>query len=104
MDYLYFEYSPVEFLPVLGSVGDGNIFIIALYKGIEKPASCAADTFLRDFVDEIVPYCLDGIEIHTKIYKFEFFFSGRCSSKKLHFQDEIAYWVSQLPEMHSPMY
>lgn len=64
-----FRSSPVEFWSILGSVGDGGIFIIALYKGIGKPASCAA--FLKDFVDEIIPYYSDGIEIRGKIYKFE---------------------------------
>lgn len=64
-----FRSSPVQFWPILGSVGDGDVFIIALFKGIGKPDSCSA--FLEDFVTEITSYCLNGIEIHGKIFKFE---------------------------------
>jgi hypothetical protein len=64
-----FRTSPVQFWPILGSVEKRPIFIIALWKGRKKqPASC--DQFLKRFLDEILPYFREGIQVGKKRYKF----------------------------------
>lgn len=63
-----FRSSPVQFWPQLGSVQRHPVFIIALYKGSKKPECCK--TFIKHFVDEILVYFRDGVEVHGKNYNF----------------------------------
>lgn len=63
-----FRSSPVKFWPILGCIDECPIFIIALYKGLKDP-KCAS-TYLKNFIDEIIPYFSDGICVYNKVYKF----------------------------------
>lgn len=60
--------SSMKFWPTLGCVHQRSIFIIAIFKGHDDPLD--AKTYLKDFLDEILPYFVDGILIHGKRYKF----------------------------------
>lgn len=57
------------FRPILGSVNEKPVFMIALYRGSHDPIS--AHDFMRAFLDEIIPYFANGIEIGGKKYKFK---------------------------------
>jgi len=61
-----FNSSAKTFWPLTCSFnGSPEVFIIGVYVGNEKPAD--PNLFLRDFVDEIIPLCENGIRLKGKI-------------------------------------
>ena len=59
----------MKFWPILASVHQRPVFIIAIYKGKEDPKSCTV--YIRRFGDETLPYFRNGIEVGKKNYKFQ---------------------------------
>ena len=57
-----------HFRPILGSVEENPVFMIALYRGPHDPT--CAHGFTKAFLDEIIPYVLSGVQIGGVHYRF----------------------------------
>lgn len=60
--------SKVQFWPILGSVEDYDVFLIAIFQGRRKPDN--VNEFMKEFVDEAKQLTENGIFIKGKEYKF----------------------------------
>lgn len=65
-----FKTSPVKFWPHLGRFRKKPVFMIALYRGEKDLQEAAVPDYLRDFVDEVLPYLRNGIELNGRTYNF----------------------------------
>lgn len=63
-----YQSSGVSFWPILGSIEDKPVFIVACYGGKSKP-SCA-NQFLKKFVDEVCVLRKEGIAVRGMRYRF----------------------------------
>jgi len=63
--------SGKKFWPILGSIGDYPVFVIAAYEGHCQPV-CSND-YIRDFVSEVKQLTVGGCNVNGRTYKFRLF-------------------------------
>ena len=58
--------SNVQAQPILCQINNGQVFVVALYTGKNKPTP--VKEYLADFIDELKKYLSEGILISHQVY------------------------------------